>query len=382
MRLFLIIFVLVLALSCKKEPEIIARSNNEDFSEIFNSFWSKVNQYYVFWDIEKTKWDEIYYTYSPKFTQLNINDANDVKASVALFREISKELIDGHFLIQFNNNLIKDSIINPVQIKKRLTSQFYTQRDYLFADTNYLDNGFLHRADNDFSINGVPLLVTCGKIKDSILYFSCNQFKLKKSYFSLSTKSIRSVVDFFFNNVNTSFTTFNKVIIDVRGNLGGDILDLAFLFERLFEGNQQYGSVQYKIGPNRFDFSSWLPVYISGIRAKSLQPLKVVILADKNSASLSEIAIQLVKSRKENLFVGDTTYGASGATFDQQFFNSGSFVVSNFMSVELSATRFKSLQGHLFEGVGIVPDFNITVSNQQLALKKDLVLEKAISLLK
>lgn len=373
---------MVLALSCKKEPEIIARSNNEDFSEIFNSFWSKVNQYYVFWDIEKTKWDEIYYTYSPKFTQLNINDANDVKASVALFREISKELIDGHFLIQFNNNLIKDSIINPVQIKKRLTSQFYTQRDYLFADTNYLDNGFLHRADNDFSINGVPLLVTCGKIKDSILYFSCNQFKLKKSYFSLSTKSIRSVVDFFFNNVNTSFTTFNKVIIDVRGNLGGDILDLAFLFERLFEGNQQYGSVQYKIGPNRFDFSSWLPVYISGIRAKSLQPLKVVILADKNSASLSEIAIQLVKSRKENLFVGDTTYGASGATFDQQFFNSGSFVVSNFMSVELSATRFKSLQGHLFEGVGIVPDFNITVSNQQLALKKDLVLEKAISLLK
>lgn len=381
MRLLQVILFLLIMTSCKKEQISLTNTRDENFIAIFNSFWLQVNQYYVFWDIEKTKWDQVYDIYAPKFAQLDIRNINDIRISVGLFREISKELLDGHFSIRFTNNFIKDSIVNPVQDRKKMAAGFYSQKDYLNADTNYLDKGFFHLADNNFSINGVPLLVTSGKIKDSILFFSCNQFKLKKSYFSSSAKSVKNVIDFFFNNLSANFVSLNKVIIDVRGNLGGDISDLTFLFEKLFDSNQTYGYFQYKIGPNRLDFSPWLLANISGTRSLNLRPFKIVILADKNSASLSEIAVQLVKSRKENFFVGDTTYGASGAIFSERFFNSGSFEVTNFMSVELSATRFKSLQGSLFEGVGVFPDFNVSVSNQQLALKKDLILEKAISLL-
>jgi hypothetical protein len=380
--IWLAILFLFINPSCRKEPGINPESSKNEFIGIFNSFWIQMSQSYVFWDIEKTKWDEAYDAYSKQFAVLNVNDTNDIRKSVSLFRSISGELIDGHCTIRFTKSIIMDSIINPVQDRKKRTNSFYFPVNYLSVDTNYLDKGFIFKADNNFSLNGVPLTVVSGKINDSILYFSCSQFMTRRSFFSNTNKSVKPAIDFFFDGLDGNSKPFNKVIIDLRGNLGGDTEDLTFLFEKLYSNIQYYGYTQYKIGPNRFDYSPWLPVFIEGKRNSKLSQLKIIVLADRNSASLSEIVVQLVKSDVRNTFVGDTTYGATGVLLDNPLFSGGSFKVQDFMYVALSASRFKSINGILFEGKGIEPDFNITINSQQLALKKDLCLEKAISLLK
>lgn len=42
--------------------------------------------------------------------------------------------------------------------------------------------------------------------------------------------------------------------------------------------------------------------------------------------------IKIKVSKKIDFFIGDTTYGGSGANLEQQFFSGGSFMIHNFIN--------------------------------------------------
>ncbi len=101
-RYILLVFSLtsVLFLRCQKDIEIDAKQE-EDFGIFFDDFWTKMNEGYVYWDLDKTAWDEAYRKYSPLFKNLKTSDEESVVKAYELLTEMTENMIDGHLTITY-----------------------------------------------------------------------------------------------------------------------------------------------------------------------------------------------------------------------------------------------------------------------------------------
>jgi hypothetical protein len=336
---------------------------------------------YVYWDIDTTNWNNVYLKYKPIFSKLDLNNNTDVKNSVSYFKEMSNTLLDGHYHISFKKYAIIDSFVYPSYNKKKDLVSFHNPYPFYGIDTNYLDAHFQFGLDNNYSFGGQPLVVICGTINKKILYFSCNYFALAKAYYATAANKIQPVLNSFFSTLNDLPPDIKGLIIDVRSNYGGDLVDLDFLIGRLTIKPLLFGYTQYKVGNGRFDNSAWIESYINPQTNSKAIGIPIVVLADNTSASLAESVVMAIKVIPNSIVVGETTYGATGPIIsDNNLYNSGSFVVQNFMDVQTSSAKFKYVDNKIYEGKGFPPDIYVPFNLISLQNKTDLQLEKAIKL--
>lgn len=380
--LTVIVFFTIITLSCRKNNSPTYVSYPTNFSEVYEDFWNKMNTNYVYWDIDTTNWDSVYMKYKPLFAQLDLYNSNDVKKSVEYFKEMTKNLIDNHYYISFQNTSIIDSNINPALTRNQKASSFHYPYSYFKADTTYLDKNYLLGFDNSNSFNGVPLITLSGTINQNILFFSCNHFALFKSYQSNITNGVKPVLQYFFNQLNNLPISIKGIIIDVRSNQGGDLSDLNFFLGRFIDKPLHFGYTQSKSGNGRLDFTPWIKSYINPQPNAKQITIPIIVLADNVSASLSEVAVMAIHLLPKGKFIGETTWGATGPITNEEVFNTGQFTIRNFMFVQTSSCRFKYIDGKIFEGKGFPPDITIPFDMNSLSTGKDTQLEKAISLLK
>jgi carboxyl-terminal processing protease len=95
---------------------------------------------------------------------------------------------------------------------------------------------------------------------------------------------------------------------------------------------------------------------------------------------MSETVIMAIMSLPNGVFVGETTWGATGPITDEDVYDAGQFGIVNFLSVQTSSCKFKYLDGKIYEGKGISPDVYIPYNAMAIGSGKDTQLEKAISL--
>src|SRR6478609_2021121 len=117
------LFVLFIS-SCTKDIENVNRPESYapgTFSDVFESFWTGMNNNYVFWDIDTTDWDAMYRRYQPVFANMNINDTSDQKKSVSYFRQMTQGLVDSHYTLYFNYPEVADTTIDPSFERKKNT---------------------------------------------------------------------------------------------------------------------------------------------------------------------------------------------------------------------------------------------------------------------
>ncbi|HEY4788608.1 MAG TPA: S41 family peptidase, partial [Bacteroidales bacterium] len=227
-HLFLIVvYVSLTLISCQKDKLFISDTPS-NFNEIFETFWNKMNVNYVYWDIDTTHWDEIYIKYKPIFAQLDLNDTADVLKSVTYFDDITKGLIDGHYYISFINPFIIGSYAYPSLGRKVRLSHYHYPYLYYSIDTNYLDPNYILGSDYNMTYNGYPLTVLYGTIDNRILFFSATSFSLFKSYYSKTSSNVQVALQSFFCRLANMSENIKGLIIDVRGNPGGDLADLNF----------------------------------------------------------------------------------------------------------------------------------------------------------
>src|SRR3954471_5171420 len=125
-RIYLQLPVALLVLfisSCTKDIQNVNRPESYapgTFGDVFEAFWTGMNNNYVFWDIDTTDWDAMYRRYQPLFANLNINDSGDVRKSVNYFRLMTQGLVDSHYNLSFADP-ISDSSINPSYGRKQDT---------------------------------------------------------------------------------------------------------------------------------------------------------------------------------------------------------------------------------------------------------------------
>ena len=241
----------------------------------------------------------------------------------------------------------------------------------------------------------------------NILYFSFSGFSLLsilEDSDSASYQAQDAIYNFLYqlNNPNVS-----GLIIDVRGNGGGETADLNFLVGRLISNQITVGHTRSKSGTGRLDYTPWAPAIVSpwapgtsqnyGLPAVTSFNKPIVVLADGLSASMAELTTMSLKTLSTTKFIGDTTWGANGPLTQNSDFNAGSFNFGNtgtaieaygqnqyYGFAYTSSTMFKYINGNIYEGKGFPPDQEVKAYPNKVytgSVKTDPQLDAAIKIL-
>ncbi len=234
--------------------------------------------------------------------------------------------------------------------------------------------------DNVNSKNDAPLIVLTGKIQNDILYFYCNHFSLYRTFASTTNTTAKESLSFFLNELGNLNPGLKGIIIDVRGNGGGDLVDVDFLIGRMIEKPLHFGYTQYKSNTGRLDFTPWIKAYIMP-QIKSSLNLPIIVLSDLYSASVSESIIMAVQTMKNGITVGETTWGATGPIAEREVYNAGGvFSIKDFV-IQSSSCKFKYVDQKIYEGVGVPPNISVPYDEGSIKSNKDIQLEHAINLI-
>lgn len=368
--------------SCRKEmPDLNQpeRYINSSFDDQFEAFWNGMNNNYIFWDIDATNWDNVYRKYKPLFAKMNLYDSNDVRKSYTYFKEMTAGLSDSHYSLSFRSPYLADSaMISPAvdRVMKRpdyhppiSLGHFYNRLPVKYLDPGY-KRGLVYTADGGY-------IAVTGTIKNDILYFYFSGFALEALY-NNEPNPVKTVIQEFFDLLKTK-QNIKGLIIDVRGNPGGYLNDLKFLFSKLVTQPLHFAYTRGKSGNGRLDYTPWIPAIVTP--AKDAREIKgpVIALGDIHSVSMAELTTMAVKAMPNGKFIGERTWGGNGPLIGNNFYNGGQFSTAFISSVYTSSLMLKYIDGNVYEGKGFPPDIEVKYDKPALDAGNDLQLERAIS---
>ena len=403
LSLYIVAGVLVAGFfSCRKnieKRELLSNYEENNFSELFQSFWQGMNTNYLYWDQETVDWDGMYRTYKPKFDSLDLVPYSDTTMNKCFqyMADMTKDLKDGQYGLLLSNGgdfRFEDSLYKgyisfiPKLFRAERTRAALpdTLFDYI-VQYNYLKD-FDYGVYRNWNTNSIFQIIT-GRLKKgqkNILYTSLNLFAIKEAYNATNaSRPPRPVIKNFFDNIHKS--NCDGVIIDLRNNRGGNLEDVDYLVGQFVSKPMLFGYARYKSGVGRLDYTPPLPLNITQQTGATDFKKPIVILADIYSAALSEVVMQAFKALPgiKVMVVGEHTYGTSGLfTGNDISTNGGTFGLGAFGGVRISNTALQD-KNHNFNFSGISPDFEVKYNassiDQMLHTGVDIQLEKAIQVI-
>ncbi len=194
-----------------------------------------------------------------------------------------------------------------------------------------------------------------GLRKDGIFVISLYSFNANAS--SLFRNALKDFID----------SGSHKLIIDLRGNPGGYLssaVDMASWF--LPSGAVV---VREEFGKDKEEH-----VYRSkGYNIFANSPLKTVILIDGGSASASEILAGALADHGVATLVGTKSFGKGSV---QEL-----IPISDDTSLKVTIAKWLTPNGTSISGQGITPEYVVPVTEEDVKLKADRQMEKAVELL-
>jgi carboxyl-terminal processing protease len=160
-----------------------------------------------------------------------------------------------------------------------------------------------------------------------------------------------------------------SMVLDLRGNAGGNVEAMRELAARLFDRDVRIAVETTRRGDKTFD--------ARGRKDAFTGPL--VVLVDSGSASASEIAARLVQIEKRGTVIGDRT---AGAVMTARFFAHTLGIESiAFYATTITVGNVRMSDGGVLEHVGVTPDVLLLPAAGDLAAGRDPVLARAIATL-
>ena len=387
--IFIVGSFLVLA-GCRKTITSTPEASSypgDNYPDVFQSFWNGMNTNYLFWDIDTTNWDRMYTIYKPLFDELPyFSQANEAKAE-QYFQQMTQGLIDSHYTLQF---MTTGNAFNPAEYRRlQQDPQYYTDSTFPSAvldsliPAKYITPGTLVRGTDSVNLEGTqtPFTAISGMINGNILYLYFSSFAI-----SQAGNNTAPVFNYWSNVIRRNYANLKGVVIDLRGNGGGEIADLDYLVGQMVTSQYTFGYTRYKNGVNRLDYSPWAPAVVKPWTGGSVHvTAPIVVLADHLSVSMSELVTMAIKTLPNGKFIGTRTWGANGPLTSSIYFDGGQFTVggaawgaSGYMFVYTSSSTFKYLNGDIYEGVGVPPDIYARETTAAYLNGDDLVLDAAI----
>lgn len=157
----------------------------------------------------------------------------------------------------------------------------------------------------------------------------------------------------------------SKMILDLRGNLGGYLDEADLILDHLLSP----GLIEILA---KFRDKQWFPYFsVPETDVPKIFPGPIVILVDGHSASASELISISLKEHKRAVIIGEKTYGKGSILGQYPLVDGGVLRM-------LTGHYFSPILGKCVEGEGIIPDI---VIRDNPDTPEDEVLDKAIKVL-
>jgi C-terminal processing protease CtpA/Prc len=192
---------------------------------------------------------------------------------------------------------------------------------------------------------------------------------------------VKPVLDEFFRY--TKDPSVDGLILDFRGNPGGNVSDLDFLIGKLITTPGHFSFTRIKNGSGRLDFAPWVKGYVHPQPGSTNFTKPIAVLVDNYSVSMSEVTSLAVKHIFSNsTIIGETTWGGTGQIpFSDTRYLGGQFTAANFVKVYCAGVEFRDKNLVSYENKGIVPDIKIAYDAEAIKSNVDVQLEKGIEYL-
>lgn len=313
----------------------------------FEQLWHLFDQNYAFFELKRVNWDSVYQAFRPLVTS-----TTSEAELVGYFEEMLNPLRDGHVRLTRADT-------NIVQLERRAC---HFAREFRNRLREFQQNTFDVLSQNGFAamVHEIP-----------IPGYKELGFDHLYSYTQSSSLGYLRIVDCRdelrnYDQILTEFSGTKGLIIDLRYNLGGEVgKEMA---ARFLEENKVYG---YKKVKGSKGFSPAIPLKAKVAGPQYNKPI-VILMNDATFSAAEEFVLVLAKEPHVQI-VGSH----SGGYFSDAF----TYRLPNGIVASLSHEQYLDLDHQLLEDSGIQPHIKMDNSIEDLAAKRDPVLEKAIEIL-
>jgi carboxyl-terminal processing protease len=156
----------------------------------------------------------------------------------------------------------------------------------------------------------------------------------------------------------------NKVILDVRGNPGGYLVTSVEVASQFLKD----GVVAYEL--MRDGKKTEIPVRRGGLATD----WPIVVLVNKGSASASEIVAGAIQDSGRGPLIGETTFGKGSVQQD--------FSLTDGSAVHITIANWLTPSGRNISKLGLTPNIEVKVSEDDIKNNRDPQLERAVEYLK
>jgi len=329
--------VLLFSMSCCLASCVDEEEPNNTIRGNFEALWKTIDEHYCFLDYKAEiiglDWDEVHARYS---AQLNTT-MNNAQLFEVLCNMLS-ELQDGHVNLYTGADVGRNWSWHedyPKNLDEELRDA-YLGTDYKIASGlryRILDDNVGYVVYSSFSSG-----VGDGNLSDALYYLR----------------------------------TCNGLILDVRGNSGGELSNVTRVSQRFTNEKVLVGYTSYKTGTGHSDFATPQAEYIEPSSSYRWQK-PVIVLTNRECYSATNTFIRNMKEFPLVTVLGDQTGGGSGMPFNSE--------LPNGWSVRFSASpQYDANMQHI--EFGIQPDVSCMLDSTDVARGYDSLIEKARALLR
>jgi len=327
---FLVSLLYIITL-CSCSSHLISPSMEYVPYEIYDEFWTQVDENYIFFDLKEIDWDEQ--------REIAMNNMHPEMSEKDLFH-----VVDASLLALEDNHSRMEGL-----------GMFHTPFNFTEGyDINFsLDLVEQNYASTEFEESGS---LSYGIMESGAGYIHFSQMNQYGAFGQI----IRDMKD----------QGVTGLVIDVRGNGGGDSNPIPALLSDFTSDEIFLGSYVEKAGPGHNEVTPLLPAVTSPTAYDFGLP--VVMITNRQGYSATSYFAAMAKEIPSITVIGQTTGGGAGGNLG--------FQLSNGWVIAVSVSDFIDTAGSSIE-LGVEPDIAVVNSKTDLAVGTDKMLEYAVGMI-
>ncbi|HEX8246665.1 MAG TPA: S41 family peptidase, partial [Pyrinomonadaceae bacterium] len=199
-------------------------------------------------------------------------------------------------------------------------------------------------------------------LPDEFVTFDAKSLGEEIGYIKFNAFALKTVEKFC--GAISRFKNKKALVVDMRGNIGGNFGALFGIVSLLTDKNLVIGAEINKFGKE----TRFVQPQIKNFKGK------LVVLIDAQSYSAAEVFASGLKENNRATVIGETTAGSALPALTKPLPTGAVFLYP--------VGNFETPKGNLLEGIGVEPNVKIALDRRSLLAGKDLQLETAINFLK
>lgn len=281
LRNILVLLTLLIPISLGTGACHSISSWNNDYYGNFDALWKILDEHYCFFDAKGVDWKAVGEKYREQ-----IDPEWEFDTFFAHCASMLEELKDGHtnliswFDVSYYRKWWSDY---PQNFDLRLIQEHYLGFDF------HSGGGIIYKYLEDRNVGYVR-------------------------YSSFSSGISHSFVD----KMMLSMKDADGMIIDIRGNGGGEMTNVEKLVSHFLDNRTLAGYMSHKTGPGHNDFSEPYPYYFDPIEGHVRWLKPVIVLTNRSTFSSANNFVSVMKDLMQVAVVGATTGGGSGMPYSSE----------------------------------------------------------------